>query len=503
MKLRFLFTIALCIFSLSFAQDAVRPVIMVHYMPWFQTKAVHGSWGWHWTMNHYDPDVIDQNGERAIASHYYPLTGPYDSEDKNILEYQTLLMKIAGIDGALVDWYGKDSYFDYGVLNASTQAIFKSLQQAQLLFGIVYEDQSVKHIVDGGYVTSGNALDYGKSVMDYAQNNWYGQTNYLRLNNHPVILTFGPQYFVNSSDWDTLFSVLRTFPLFFTLDNRLTPVAAGAFPWPPMWKSDASGVLTQDLLNSYLNQFYGQAASWPYLVTSAFPGFYDIYKEAGVGPSYGYLDRDSGFTFTSTLRQALLHHPNVIQIATWNDYGEGTIIEPTEEFGYQYLEIVQGIRDSLDAEFQFQQDDLQLPLRIYNARVQFSGNDGVNSALDRIFNLIITSQRTLALQVMDSLSTAAGVEPVENKVPYTFGLQQNYPNPFNPSTVIRYQLPKDERVSLKIYNTLGERVATLVDEKKSAGTYHVEWNPQLPSGVYYYRLNAGEFAATKKLILLK
>src|ERR1039458_9785124 len=101
----------------------------------------------------------------------------------------------------------------------STQALFTELQQAQLLFGIVYEDQSVKHIVDGGYIASGNALDYAKGVMDYAQNNWSGQANYLRLNNHPVVLPFGPQYFVNSSDWDTLFSALRTSPLFFTLDN--------------------------------------------------------------------------------------------------------------------------------------------------------------------------------------------------------------------------------------------------------------------------------------------
>jgi len=98
----------------------------------------------------------------------------------------------------------------------------------------------------------------------------------LRLNNHPVVLTFGPQYFVNSSDWDTLFSALRTSPLFFTLDNRLAPVAAGAFPWPPMWKSNASGILTQDLLNSYLDQYYARAAAWPYLVTGAFPGFYDL-----------------------------------------------------------------------------------------------------------------------------------------------------------------------------------------------------------------------------------
>lgn len=503
MKRHLIIVLILSAFSSSLAQETNRATIMVHFMPWFQTKALHGYWGWHWTMNHYNPDSINQSGEREIASHYYPLTGPYDSEDKNILEYQSLLMKIAGIDGVLVDWYGMDNYFDYGVLNQSTQALFTALQQAHLLFGIVYEDQSVEHIVAGGYVSSSNAIDYAKSVMDYAQNNWYGQANYLRLNNHPVLLTFGPQYFVNSSDWDSLFSVLRTSPLFFTLDNRLTPVASGAFPWPPMWKSNSSGILTQDLLNSYLDQFYTQAVSWPYLVTSAFPGFYDIYKEAGVGPSYGYLDRGNGFTFSSTIQQAIAHHPQVIQIATWNDYGEGTIIEPTEEFGYQYLEIVQALRDSLDATFQFQKEDLQLPLRIYNARLLFSGNDGVNSALDRVFNLIIVSQRASATQLLDSISSATGTVVEKEGVPGTFALLQNYPNPFNPSTIIRYQLQQEENVSLKIFNTLGQPVATLVEGKKKAGAYQVEWSPRLASGLYYYRLQAGRFVQTKKLILLK
>ena len=498
---RFLFLIFP--FSFLIAQQPSRPLVLVHYMPWFQTKAVHGYWGWHWTMNHFNPDSIGQNGERSIASHYYPLTGPYDSEDKNILEYQTLLMKIAGIDGVLVDWYGMDDYFDYGVLNESSQALLTAIQRADLLFGIVYEDQSVKQIVSGGYVEAGNALSYGKKVLGYAGNVWFGQPSYVKLDSRPVLLVFGPQYFTTSADWDTLFSGLTVSPLLFTLDNRLAPAAAGAFPWPPMWKSNTSGVLTQDLLNSYFDQYYAQAGSWQYLVTSAFPGFYDIYQEAGVGPSYGYLDRDSGFTFLSTLQQALLHHPSIIQIATWNDYGEGTIVEPTVEFGYQYLQTIQAKRDSLDAEFQFQPDDLQLPLRVYNARLQFSGNAAVNSALNSVYGFIIASQRTQAIQLMDSLSSATSVGAAAENTPRAFTLYQNYPNPFNPSTSIRYQLPLEENVVLEVFNTLGQRIALLVDEEEKAGMHQVDWQPEVSSGVYYCRLRAGNFVETKKLMLLK
>lgn len=82
-------------------------------------------------------------------------------------------------------------------------------------------------------------------------------------------------------------------------------------------------------------------------------------------------------------------------------------------------------------------------------------------------------------------------------------LEQNYPNPFNPSTTIRYQLPKASRVSLKIFNTLGQEVAVLVDEEKEAGYYQARWDAALPSGVYFYRLQTGDYLETKKMILLR
>jgi len=91
-----------------------------------------------------------------------------------------------------------------------------------------------------------------------------------------------------------------------------------------------------------------------------------------------------------------------------------------------------------------------------------------------------------------------------NLKPETFSLSQNYPNPFNPSSVIRYQLPIDSWVTMKVYNTLGEEVATLVEEFQIAGYKLVEWNASgLPSGMYCYRLTAGTFTETKTLLLVK
>jgi len=86
----------------------------------------------------------------------------------------------------------------------------------------------------------------------------------------------------------------------------------------------------------------------------------------------------------------------------------------------------------------------------------------------------------------------------------SFNLQQNYPNPFNPATQINYYIPVDTHVKLIIYNMLGNKVATLVDEDKSAGEYSVQFNASsLSSGVYIYRLQTNYFTATKKLTFLK
>jgi photosystem II stability/assembly factor-like uncharacterized protein len=83
-----------------------------------------------------------------------------------------------------------------------------------------------------------------------------------------------------------------------------------------------------------------------------------------------------------------------------------------------------------------------------------------------------------------------------------FSLDQNYPNPFNPSTIIRYQLPRSSVVKLTVYNTLGQQVAQLVNEKQQAGDYEVIFHNNRQSGTYFYRLQAGEYIATKKMTLL-
>ncbi|MEP0862183.1 MAG: T9SS type A sorting domain-containing protein [Ignavibacterium sp.] len=94
-----------------------------------------------------------------------------------------------------------------------------------------------------------------------------------------------------------------------------------------------------------------------------------------------------------------------------------------------------------------------------------------------------------------------------NNLPQTFQLNQNYPNPFNPSTKISWQSPVSGYTTLKVYDVLGKEVATLVNEYRNAGSYEVEFNVgqtfSLSSGIYFYKLQVGEFIQTKKMILAK
>ncbi|HEY6626116.1 MAG TPA: T9SS type A sorting domain-containing protein, partial [Ignavibacteriaceae bacterium] len=99
--------------------------------------------------------------------------------------------------------------------------------------------------------------------------------------------------------------------------------------------------------------------------------------------------------------------------------------------------------------------------------------------------------------------------PIIFEQPNNYSLSQNYPNPFNPSTKISWQSPVGSWQTLKVYDVLGNEVATLVDEYKPAGEYEVEFNvaqisrPEISSGVYYYQIKTGSFIETKKMILLR
>ena len=103
-----------------------------------------------------------------------------------------------------------------------------------------------------------------------------------------------------------------------------------------------------------------------------------------------------------------------------------------------------------------------------------------------------------------NLYTPVGVDDDENGIPLVYSLEQNYPNPFNPSTTIKFSIPEQTNVTLKIFNSIGQEVASLLNGEMAAGNHSVDFNAsKLSSGVYFYRIDSPSFTSTKKMILIK
>ncbi len=150
----------------------------------------------------------------------------------------------------------------------------------------------------------------------------------------------------------------------------------------------------------------------------------------------------------------------------------------------------------------------------------FRSSSGSNYTRTISYLFLTTTGTQISVAAADTTSPNTGVIPVSgisflnaevtgvrqanNTIPENYNLSQNYPNPFNPTTLINYSIPSAQKVVLKVYDILGNEVATLVNQNQIAGNYSVDFNAAgLASGVYFYRLQSGSFIQMKKMILLK
>jgi hypothetical protein len=366
------------------------PRILAHYMPWYAAKPFSQAWGWHWTMGTFDPEG-KYGGPATLASHYRPIIGPYDSGDPNVLEYHTLLMKLAGIDGVVIDWYGTVDYLDYALNHRNCVLFVDQAAKAGLEFAICYEDQTIPKLVAAGRLESGKRLEHARRELRWVRENWCAKISYLKLGGRPVLLSFGHDG-LNDPEWE---QVVGAGPDAFAYlsEHQRRKGAAGAFDWP----IPQIGPKAQDEINK-------RATHWPVGMAVAYPRFHDIYEEAKVHPSWGKIDDDHGKTFVSTLEKALRSGLPFVQISTWNDWGEGTMIEPSVEFGSRDLEVVQRLRRQfVDSDFAGKAEDLRLPYRLYLLRKSAKGSSTEAKDLDQIAHLLGTRTITSAGRKMEAI----------------------------------------------------------------------------------------------------
>jgi len=359
--------------------------IYAHMLPWFETPASssNGMWGTHWTMANQNPNVISSNGQRQIASYYYPMIGPYASSDHDVIEYQLLLMKYAGLDGVLIDWPGTIQAYDYPKNLNNCEAIMALTAAVGLDFAVVYEDANVGAASAAHFIS--NEIAAGQADVTYAQNTYFGQSNYIHVNGPPLLLDFGPQTFTTQSDWDQVLAPLSTKPTLITLwyeSSMAGSDASGEFAW-----------LYQDFLTGLTNFYQNHPVNVRFGV--GYPGFNPFYAAGGwAGPTYTLPYNGTG-TFVQTLGMAASSDAGYVQLATWNDYGEGTMIEPTVQFGYGFLTTLQQ-----NLGVTYGQNELDLINTLYNQRKQYAGNSAMQAMLDQAFNDLVSLQVSAAASVL-------------------------------------------------------------------------------------------------------
>lgn len=354
--------------------------VYAHFMPWFETNATcldKGKWGWHWTMN---ASLNPAQGE--IASHYHPLTGAYASGDPVVLDYQCLLMKYSGIEGVMVDWYGANADNGTARHTSNTEALFKAIQKAGMQMVVVYEDQTLKNASD--------AVGTAREDMRYLSQHFFGSDNYTHVDGKPLLMVFGPQGLNTPKDWFRTFQLLGTKPAFVVLNGHSEKTNDASY---------TNSIGEYLWVNPNPEGWYASVKSrFQMLIGGAMPGFNDYYKEGGSGDGYTKYDDEGGALFDRQLSAAKNAGLQWLQISTWNDYGEGTIIEPTQEFGYRYLMKLQTFTG-----VSYQESDLKQIFRWYQLKVKYASDAAKTKILNECYNYFNALQPEKATALMSTI----------------------------------------------------------------------------------------------------
>jgi len=291
--------------------------IYAHVMPWFETP------GYHWDM---------------VGRHYNPQIGPYHSGDYNVIEYQLLLMKYSGIDGVIIDWPGKSTMNKDLPANAeNTDQLVAQTAKFGMEFAVCFEDQYA--------VDTNDAIN----SMSWVKAHYFNQPNHIKENGVPALFVFGPQK-IAAGDWPSVLSATGTDPMLFTLwyNDKAGGARDGTFGW--LYSDALTGV------GNYYNRA-DQGTKVPVL----YPGFNAAYANGAPGWSIAY-DLNGGDTLAATYNLSK-GVGDMVQIATWNDYTEGTMIEPTNERGYASLVTLQKVLG-----VSYGQAELEIVKQLYDRR---------------------------------------------------------------------------------------------------------------------------------------
>lgn len=374
-----------------------RPKLYMHYMPWFNTPETlgAGNWGLHWRQTRgvaTDPHIVDATGKRQIPSKFYPKIGPYQSGNEAVTEYHLLLMKLAGIDGVLIDWYGVEgANGDVASLLTNSNAIVNQVAHYGMAFGVVLEDRFSTVGINGPA-----DITKAEANLAYLRDNYFNRPEYIRTaaSDDPLLPIFGPITFEQEAQWTQILASagedVEFLPLWYESGDAGAN-ADGEYSW--VFEDE-----NRDDHLARLEEFYvNRAPTLGTVGASAYPGF-DVFGGANF-----QIPHDNGQTLAQTLALAQQYEDeyDFLQLVTWNDFGEGTVFEPTIETGFSYLVQLQQYTG-----VPFDEADLELVYRLYLARQEYAGNAAKQAELDAVSASINALQLEQAETLLNTAAPA-------------------------------------------------------------------------------------------------
>lgn len=325
------------------------PYLMAHFLPWFEVAPADAPdqphwqhWKWDGPGNRHDPNTILPNGQRDLATAYYPLIGPYSSHDRDVFRYHLETAKSAGISIFLVLWYGPNTVDS----DVHLPMMLDEAEAAGMRIAICYEEK-VNWPPYRQPESRQDIVDSFESDLRYILEQYGDHPAYLRREGKPFVAQFnywgqdefGPRY-LQAHEFQAVFDHLPT-SIYYCRQNldrlEMHPTIRSAYMWI---KPDPAWIKDYTFFAGRAESLYA-SGSLDFFMGFVSPGFDDSGVSGWGGGQPRILARNGLDLLQQTMAMSTIGQPELIQIVTWNDWQEGTAVEPSREQGFEYLDAIE------------------------------------------------------------------------------------------------------------------------------------------------------------------
>lgn len=377
----------------------------VHYKSSYTTIDYDNYWAFDWILTRWrrdahsmNPGIIRANGKRDIASDFYPLIDVYSSNDPDVIDYHLLLMKYSGFDGLILEWSGYSEvpqifmnslqHPHTAARSKTAEAVAERAEKVGLSFMYNY---MVESVIANETMTSTSATYLMIDDISELGKNHLNKPNYFSIDNRPVLHLETP---MSENQFSRTAHLLNPRALFI---HNWQFVNRDSSQYVDGFYTDINTTNKSIDLLSNLSLWYNQQRSYfDYTFGSAHIGQNFYYDFQNVQLSHNKE------TLRASLQLAKSYNLDYLQVFSWNNYFSGEIIEPTQEFGYEHLEIVQNY-----AETSFDKTALEQVHRYYlltkAAKALNEQNAPISKRIEQVFYYLISLQLNAAIELMDEI----------------------------------------------------------------------------------------------------